>query len=75
MGGFLVGYAALRALTEVFRGDLERGAFGVLSTSQLLSIPLGAIGLWILRTGPGRAARVAWVDAIAGGSRADDATT
>lgn len=75
MGGFLVGYAVLRALSEVFRGDLERGAFGVLSTSQLLSIPLGAIGLWIVRTGPRRAARAAAVDAVAGAPRADDATT
>jgi len=74
MGGFLVGYAALRALSEVFRGDLERGAFGGVSTSQLLSIPLAALGVWILRTGRARAARAAAAPEP-GAPRADDATT
>jgi phosphatidylglycerol:prolipoprotein diacylglycerol transferase len=45
----LVGYPALRAFTEHFRGDPERGALGPFSTSQLLSVPLLAIGLWLLR--------------------------
>ena len=38
-------YPLLRAITEIFRGDPERGAFGPLSTSQLLSVPLFVIGV------------------------------
>ncbi len=41
----LMSYPPLRATTEIFRGDPERGAFGPLSTSQGLSIPLFLIGL------------------------------
>jgi phosphatidylglycerol:prolipoprotein diacylglycerol transferase len=41
----LMTYPVLRAITEIFRGDPERGAFGPLSTSQLLSIPLFVIGV------------------------------
>ncbi|MCK6544627.1 prolipoprotein diacylglyceryl transferase [Myxococcota bacterium] len=41
----LMSYPVLRATTEVFRGDAERGSFGPLSTSQLLSIPLFLVGL------------------------------
>ncbi len=40
-------YPALRATTEVFRGDPERGAFLILSTSQWLSIPLFAAGAYL----------------------------
>lgn len=43
----LILYPALRATTEVFRGDAERGYFGPLSTSQLLSIPLLLIGIYL----------------------------
>lgn len=43
-------YPVLRSLTEAFRGDADRGSFGPLSTSQLLSIPLLAIGLWMYRS-------------------------
>ncbi len=45
----LMTYPVLRSLTEIFRGDMERGTFGPLSTSQLLSIPLFAAGvfLWV----------------------------
>jgi phosphatidylglycerol:prolipoprotein diacylglycerol transferase len=39
-------YPVARATTELFRGDPERGAFGPLSTSQLLSIPLFLVGAW-----------------------------
>ena len=52
----LILYPLLRGLTEIFRGDPERGTFGVLSTSQALSIPLLFVGLGIylyrLRTAP-----------------------
>lgn len=41
----LMAYPILRATTEAFRGDAERGAFGPLSTSQTLSLPLLAIGV------------------------------
>jgi phosphatidylglycerol:prolipoprotein diacylglycerol transferase len=43
----LMAYAVLRSVTECFRGDGERGGIGPLSTSQLLSIPLFAVGLWL----------------------------
>lgn len=48
----LMGYAVLRALTEVYRGDADRGAIGPLSTSQLLSIPMFLVGLaiYVLRS-------------------------
>jgi phosphatidylglycerol:prolipoprotein diacylglycerol transferase len=41
----LMTYPVLRGITEIFRGDPERGAFGPLSTSQVLSIPMLAIGV------------------------------
>jgi phosphatidylglycerol---prolipoprotein diacylglyceryl transferase len=48
----LMTYPVLRSVTEIFRGDAERGVFGPLSTSQLLSIPLFAVGLFLwLRRG------------------------
>lgn len=43
----LMTYPVLRATTESFRGDPERGAFGAFSTSQLLSIPLFAAGVYL----------------------------
>ena len=45
----LMGYAFLRGLTEVFRGDAERGGWGPLSTSQWISIPvfLTGVGLYV----------------------------
>lgn len=46
----LILYPILRSLTEVFRGDADRGAFGGLSTSQWISIPLFAIGVWLFVT-------------------------
>lgn len=56
IGLLLMAYPALRALTEAFRGDPERGALGPLSTSQWISIPLFLVGLGILvvrrRSGP-----------------------
>jgi phosphatidylglycerol:prolipoprotein diacylglycerol transferase len=41
----LLVYPVLRAVTEIFRGDPERGALGPFSTSQLISFPLFLIGL------------------------------
>jgi phosphatidylglycerol:prolipoprotein diacylglycerol transferase len=52
IGLLLVGYPLLRSLTEFFRGDAERGAFGPLSTSQWLSVPLLLVGLLLLRRRP-----------------------
>jgi prolipoprotein diacylglyceryltransferase len=44
----LVLYAILRSLCEVFRDD-ERGVlWGFLSTSQIISAPLLALGLWLI---------------------------
>jgi phosphatidylglycerol:prolipoprotein diacylglycerol transferase len=43
----LLAYPLLRAATEHFRGDAERGALGPLSTSQALSVPLFLVGAWI----------------------------
>jgi phosphatidylglycerol:prolipoprotein diacylglycerol transferase len=43
----LILYPVLRSLSESVRGDADRGGLGVLSTSQLISIPLFLIGLWI----------------------------
>lgn len=47
LGSMLIGYGVLRSLCEVFRND-ERGVFwGFASTSQLISLPLFALGIWL----------------------------
>jgi phosphatidylglycerol:prolipoprotein diacylglycerol transferase len=46
-GAYVLLYPAARFFVEFFRDD-PRGSVGVLSTSQMLSVPLFAIGLWIL---------------------------
>jgi phosphatidylglycerol:prolipoprotein diacylglycerol transferase len=44
----LIGKGVFRSLVEVWRAD-ERGVlFGWLSTSQMLSLPLVALGIWML---------------------------
>jgi phosphatidylglycerol:prolipoprotein diacylglycerol transferase len=44
----LIGKGVFRSLVEVWRAD-ERGVlFGWLSTSQILSLPLVALGIWML---------------------------
>ena len=44
-GVYLIGYACIRLITELFRGDSVRGIyFGVVSTSQLISIALLVVG-------------------------------
>lgn len=44
-GAYLVLYSIGRFIIEFFRGDLERGAVGALSTSQFISIFLFAAGI------------------------------
>lgn len=48
IAGFMFLYALARSLIEIFRDD-DRGVFfgGWLSTSQLLSIPLAGLAVWI----------------------------
>lgn len=47
-GFYLIFYSAGRFILEFFRGDLERGSIGVLSTSQFISIFLFLFGLGIV---------------------------
>jgi phosphatidylglycerol:prolipoprotein diacylglycerol transferase len=47
-GFYLVFYSAGRFILEFFRGDLERGTVGVLSTSQFIAIFLFVLGLGII---------------------------
>ena len=49
-GCYLIFYSTGRFILEFFRGDLERGSVGVLSTSQFISIFIFAIGAAILFT-------------------------
>jgi phosphatidylglycerol:prolipoprotein diacylglycerol transferase len=49
----LVLYGAVRTGLELFRDD-PRGGLGPLSTSQLVSIPLVVVGLWLLARGKGQ---------------------
>jgi phosphatidylglycerol---prolipoprotein diacylglyceryl transferase len=47
----LIGKGVLRSFVEIWRDD-ERGVlFGWLSTSQMLSVPLVALGIWLLVRG------------------------
>lgn len=45
---YIITYSVGRFILEFFRGDLERGAVGVLSTSQFISIFTVAIGIVLL---------------------------
>jgi len=47
-GFYLIFYSAGRFILEFFRGDLERGTVGSLSTSQFISVFLLAFGLGIV---------------------------
>jgi phosphatidylglycerol---prolipoprotein diacylglyceryl transferase len=47
-------YAVLRSIVEFFRGDLDRGFIGPLSTAQATSIGVFATGLLILLVAPRR---------------------
>jgi phosphatidylglycerol:prolipoprotein diacylglycerol transferase len=55
LGALLAGYAVLRFVLEIFRDD-DRGVFlhGLLSTSQIVSLPLFGLGLYLLFRPPGR---------------------
>lgn len=50
-GCYLIFYSIGRFILEFFRGDLERGSIGVLSTSQFISLFIFAIGVMIFMTG------------------------
>lgn len=45
---YLIFYSIGRFILEFFRGDLERGSVGVLSTSQFIGIFTGLAGLFLL---------------------------
>lgn len=49
-GVYMIGYACIRTLTELFRGDLVRGMYfgGLVSTSQLISMALFAGGCIVI---------------------------
>ena len=47
-GLYLCGYGIMRFVLEYFRGDLIRGHLGVLSSSQVISIVLILIGVFLL---------------------------
>jgi phosphatidylglycerol---prolipoprotein diacylglyceryl transferase len=49
LGWMLVLYGAARSILELVRDD-PRGALGPLSTSQIISIPLVAVGLWLIHS-------------------------
>lgn len=53
---FVLGYAVLRSVIEVFRADLDRGAVGLFSTSQVIAAItfLSAAALWYIRRGRAR---------------------
>ena len=53
-GCYLVFYSIGRFILEFFRGDLERGSVGALSTSQFISIFILAAGLLLLAWGKGK---------------------
>ena len=50
-GRYLIFYSIGRFILEFFRGDLERGSVGVLSTSQFISVFIFVIGVVVLFTG------------------------
>ena len=64
LGWLLICYPLLRATLETFRGDTLRGVshFGLLSTSQLVSIPLalGGIAILVVRRKHGLAPEAPW---------------
>ena len=48
LGAMLILYGILRSVCEIFRND-ERGVlWGWLSTSQMISVPLFALGAWLI---------------------------
>jgi phosphatidylglycerol:prolipoprotein diacylglycerol transferase len=47
----LIGKAVVRSFVEIFRDDDRGVLFGWLSTSQMLSVPLAGLGIYLLATG------------------------
>jgi phosphatidylglycerol:prolipoprotein diacylglycerol transferase len=47
LGIYLIYYAVMRFVLEYFRGDIERGLYGGLSTSQWISILILPVGIWL----------------------------
>ena len=56
-GCYLIFYSIGRFILEFFRGDLERGSVGILSTSQFISIFILAAGILLLVWGSGKVTR------------------
>ncbi|MAQ19693.1 MAG: hypothetical protein CMN30_33435 [Sandaracinus sp.] len=49
VGAYLVAYAVIRSSVETLRGDAMRGSVaGLLSTSQLISVGMGSVGLFLI---------------------------
>lgn len=48
MGIYLIYYTMARFLLEMLRGDKLRGSVGILSTSQIISILLIPIAIYLL---------------------------
>ena len=61
-GWYLVLYALWRFLIESFRGDAERGIYGLFSTSQWISFAILAAGILILVTAKKRPRPTPWKD-------------
>ena len=49
LGIYLIYYSIMRFLLEFLRGDVSRGLFLKLSTSQWISLALLPIGLWLIK--------------------------
>lgn len=54
-GCYLIFYSTGRFIIEFFRGDLERGSIGMISTSQFISIFIFIVGIVVLFTGKKKA--------------------
>lgn len=48
LGIYLLCYTVIRIVTELLRGDTVRGVYGGLSTSQIISILLLPLGIWLV---------------------------
>ncbi len=48
LGIYLIYYSIIRFLMELLRGDVIRGHVGIFSTSQVISILLIPIGIWLV---------------------------
>lgn len=48
LGFYLLYYSVARFFLEFLRGDLERGQYGFISTSQIISLILLPVGIWLI---------------------------